>query len=147
MATERADSFPPALFTEEGVRVYPVEAIARRVGLSRKRIFDLIRDGRVRGIKPATDWFVSIDDMEKYVSKPRRVGRPPGIQPRIELKPENTLVEKLWNELGQEGRSKVLVILTEPERAALDKLLPAHLESEIISDSLAFERGTIQSES
>jgi hypothetical protein len=70
--TSDEDPLPSPLSTHDGTRLYPVRAVANRVGLTPARIAQLIRAGQVRGTKPATDWFVSLEDLLAYTSRAKR---------------------------------------------------------------------------
>jgi chromosome segregation ATPase len=65
-------TLPPALLTEDGLRVYPLKAISSVVDLSPERLLQLVRQQKIRAVKPGKDWFVSIDDVTAYLSSPRR---------------------------------------------------------------------------
>ena len=65
------------LFTKDGLAVVPISIIGPFVGLSRKRVYQLVSNGTVRGIKPGQEWFGCFDDVRTYMSTPRKKGGRP----------------------------------------------------------------------
>lgn len=88
------DPLPEPLFTAEGWPVYPLASVARHVGLSRKQLFDVARQGKVRAARFGKEWAVNADDAKQYRAT-RRLGRPPkrapadrGLSTGLDTKPD-----------------------------------------------------------
>lgn len=59
-------NLPPALMTEDGTKLYPIAPIAKLVGFSPEHVFKLVKEEKIRGLQPARDWFVSLEDLRNY---------------------------------------------------------------------------------
>ena len=54
-----------------------VAEASRRTGLSQRQLTRLLRDGTIRGSKPARDWLVRLSAVREYLKKDRRPGPKP----------------------------------------------------------------------
>jgi len=49
---------------------------AKRLGVSRRRVRQFIKDGRLDAEKPGRDWLISRRSLDSFVKVQRKVGRP-----------------------------------------------------------------------
>lgn len=73
---------PPSLRTKDGSIVSPIGVLAKNFDISVERITQLVKEQRIRAVKPRRDWFVNVDDVKNYVQAPQKVGRPRGKRTR-----------------------------------------------------------------
>jgi excisionase family DNA binding protein len=74
---ESRRQLPDPLHRADGVRVYPLPAVANFVGLSPERLRQLVAEGRLAFVRPGKDIYVSVEDVQAYLATPRRPGPTP----------------------------------------------------------------------
>lgn len=74
-----APELPPGLITSDDRVVFPAASVAAHFDLSLSRIQQLVREGRVYGVKPARDLFVSAEDVASHLAAP---DKQPGSRPK-----------------------------------------------------------------
>ena len=55
--------------TTTPLRLYPPEAAASSLGLSRTKVWELLRDGELRGVKVGKRRLIFADSLDEYVEK------------------------------------------------------------------------------
>ena len=53
-----------------------IPQVAARLGLSKTRIHEFIRAGRLPATKPGRDWLITPEDLAAFAAIPRRPGHP-----------------------------------------------------------------------
>lgn len=79
MTESEPKHLPEPLFTKDNLEVYPLTAVARHVDFSPERIHQLRRENTIRAVKPAKEWFISLEDVIKYQESPKKK---PGPKPK-----------------------------------------------------------------
>jgi len=51
-----------------------VASASKLSGLSRRQLTRLLREGKIRGLKPARDWLVHLSTVMEYVRQERKPG-------------------------------------------------------------------------
>ncbi len=67
----------PQLTSEGREYVTTIEA-EHLSGLRRNYLTLLLREGKLEGFRPARDWFIYKDSLEKFLASPRKPGPPQG---------------------------------------------------------------------
>ena len=84
-------------FTSEG-REYVTTIEAEQIsGLRRNYLTLLLREGKLEGFRPARDWFIYKDSLERFLASPRKPGPPQGSH-RKNGKRVSTAASNLENE-------------------------------------------------
>ena len=55
--------------TTTPLRLYPPEAAASSLGLSRTKVWELLRDGELRGVKVGKRRLIFADSLDEYVER------------------------------------------------------------------------------
>ena len=68
----------PAVYTEQGIDLLPIGIVAERVGLSRRQLSQLAKEGKLASYKTGREYLVSLSEAERHATRPGpRRGRPP----------------------------------------------------------------------
>lgn len=62
---------------QEGNEYWSIKDALQKTKLSRVRVQELVRQGRIEGVRPSgREWFISMDSLQEYEENRRRHGDP-----------------------------------------------------------------------